>query len=78
MNVSINTATLGKIFNTTILALSGILALLFVGNLVVHFLLYLVDGSVEKFLSPTWMYVNGIMVFFSLVFLYMLKRERRA
>ena len=65
-----------KILRTLLLVVSGIIAVLFVGNLLVHYLFYVIDGNVGKFLSPPWIILNAIMVFFCVVFGWTLKKER--
>ena len=67
---------MSKNINTVTLILSGCIAAMFLGNMLVHSLFYLVDGNMGKFLSPIWMGMNGIMVFFCVVFGWAMKRER--
>lgn len=64
-----------KILKIIIMAVSATLAMFLFGNLLVHFLFYLIDGNMGKFLSPVWMAINGIMVFFCVVFGFTLRNE---
>lgn len=38
------------------------LLIMMVSNFTIHALLYMVDGSLEKFFSPIWVLINGIML----------------
>lgn len=65
-----------KTLQTTILTLSGALALLFLGNFLVHLFLYLIDGSMAKFAKPVWIVLNGTMLLMSVVFMLVMRREK--
>ena len=65
-----------KPLQTTILTLSGALALLFLGNFLVHLFFYLIDGSMAKFGKPVWIVLNGIMLLMTGVFILVIKKEK--
>jgi hypothetical protein len=57
-----------KILKATMMT-SGIVAILFIGNFLVHFLFYLIDGALEKFGSATWLGLNAVMLLSIVVFI---------
>ena len=66
---------MSKNLHTTLLALSGVLAMLFIGNLLIHLAFYLYDGNLVKFLSPPWMVMNAITVVLTAVFVGVMRKE---
>jgi len=54
----------------------GLLAILLLGNFLVHFIFYVIDGEMGKFLTPIWLLLNGVTVMFCVGFSIVLKRGR--
>lgn len=67
---------MNKNFQATFLALSGLLAILFLGNFLVHLIFYIMDGNLGKFASPVWLGLNGVMLFLTAIFVIALKKEK--
>ena len=63
-------------FRTVVQSISGILAIVFLGNLLVHIPFYLIDGNLFKLFSPAWLVLNGITLGLCLVYVFVMKRGK--